>query len=95
MLHQVRLLLLLGLALFVRLLNVLDQPERVVQVGARRAYLARLADVGGSVGQFLEEGGLGISEAPCAALLPDGGARVEKVDPEVGVVALDALWRVS
>ena len=50
MLHQVGLLLLLSLAGLVALLDVLDQPERGVQVGAGGAQLARFLDVGASEG---------------------------------------------
>ena len=50
MLHQVGLLLLLSLPGLVALLDVLDQPERGVQVGAGGAQLARFLDVGASEG---------------------------------------------
>ena len=48
MLHQVGLLLLLSLPGLVALLDVLDQLERSVQVGAGGAQLARFLDVGAS-----------------------------------------------
>ncbi len=49
LLHEVSLLLLLGLPGLVPLLDVLDEPEGSVQVGGRGADLARLTNVRAAV----------------------------------------------
>ncbi len=62
LLDEVGLLLLLGLARLVLFLDLLDQPEGSVQVGAGCADFARLFDVGASVSA---ENGMTLTRVTC------------------------------
>ena len=92
-------LLLLVLLLLVLLLHVLDVLEGQAEVGRRRRDLARLFDVGRTIRDLLDVDavlvGIGaLGGRGALARLGDRGARVEEVQAQVGVVALDGRAQI-